>query len=102
MGQFAVSRPVTHCYSIADKILFFRNAGTVHWCFLEALGLYWTVNCMAPSAPCVAQLSSHLSTEVKTMSFGLGETEMDSIQKVSFQTLEYFVRERACLNRSCR
>ncbi|KAG2321521.1 hypothetical protein Bca4012_057413 [Brassica carinata] len=82
------------CMRISDKILFLqeRRDGPLVavQCFEEEQGVYVAVNCIAPCAPGVSELSFQLSYSSyfgeKTMSFGL--REMNMIQKLSFKTPE--------------
>ncbi|KAL0701295.1 hypothetical protein Bca4012_057417 [Brassica carinata] len=82
------------CLEISDELLVLHErrdgALVAVQCFEEEKGVYMAVNCIAPCAPGVSELSFQLSyrTNVgsKTMSFGL--REMNRIQKVSFQTPE--------------
>ncbi|KAL1215281.1 E3 ubiquitin-protein ligase SINA-like 2 [Cardamine amara subsp. amara] len=80
------------CLSIEAEIYafqeYFDGPLVVIQCFKEPQGMLMTVNCIAPSAPGVGELSYNLSYSFggKTMTFEL--KNMNRIQKVSFQTPE--------------
>lgn len=58
-------------------------------CFKEPpQGLFWTVNCIAPSAPGVGKFSYELSYSTAGNTLTFRSSEMNRIQKVSFQTPE--------------
>ncbi|CAH8363784.1 unnamed protein product [Eruca vesicaria subsp. sativa] len=80
---------------ISDKILVLQEGRdgplVAIQCFEEEQGVYVTVNCITPCAPGVSEFSFQLTYSAygapdRTMSFGL--SEMNRIQKVSFQTPE--------------
>ncbi|XP_006302255.2 E3 ubiquitin-protein ligase SINA-like 2 [Capsella rubella] len=80
------------CLGIDCNIVVFQEYGdgplVVVQCFKEPQGVFLTANCIAPSAPGVGNLSYDLSysTAGKTVTFK--SSEMNRIQKVSFQTPE--------------
>ncbi|KAG7650773.1 Seven-in-absentia protein TRAF-like domain [Arabidopsis thaliana x Arabidopsis arenosa] len=57
-------------------------------CFKEPQGLFLTVNCIAPSAPVVGKFSYELSYSTAGNTLTFRSSEMNRIQKVSFQTPE--------------
>ncbi|XP_010511493.1 PREDICTED: E3 ubiquitin-protein ligase SINA-like 2 [Camelina sativa] len=51
-------------------------------------GLYLTVNCIAPSAPGVGELTYEISCSMEGNTMTFGSSEMNRVQKLSFKTPE--------------
>ncbi|XP_019098290.1 PREDICTED: E3 ubiquitin-protein ligase SINA-like 2 [Camelina sativa] len=55
--------------------------------FKKPQGLYLTVNCIAPSAPGVGELSYDISCSIEGNTMNFGSSEMNRVPKLSFETL---------------
>ncbi|XP_020865653.1 LOW QUALITY PROTEIN: E3 ubiquitin-protein ligase SINA-like 1 [Arabidopsis lyrata subsp. lyrata] len=80
------------CMNVESKFSVFQKYTdgplVVLQCFKEPYGLFFTVNCIAPSAPGVGKLSYKLSYSTAGDTLTFRSSEMNRIQKVSFQTPE--------------
>ncbi|CAL9239565.1 unnamed protein product, partial [Arabidopsis halleri] len=78
------------CMNVESKFSVFQKYTdgplVVLQCFKEPYGLFFTVNCIAPSAPGVGKFSYKLSYSTAGGTLTFKSSEMNTIQKVSFQT----------------